>query len=761
MAPLATQRTQAQRLIRFGYSMLAATLFASGGVAIYYSTIPDVGPTGARIEAPADNATLTATDDKSGTCNDGFQTDVRGVTNEADGTLATLTANGLRVGTVATSGHAFVFTDVQLASKEDVTLVVQVGNARAVSMAKVRCANAVACRLLGPTWTPEHPSVNARKRGTDLDAGTDGGDAATWVAVGGGDSYSSDGAPYQISVEGRTSIAAGGSIEVFVDGVSSGRAARGHSGDEFKIDGVPLVTDGTHTVHLKCVDADGSIGFTTKATFVVDTKPPQLAPINVAREYVFGSAMLVGGNKIRVCASTTSSDAVDLPAGSRLARLNFCAGVNTSSPVCAAMSTHGADEGYDGGTLPEGGAICDGAPGCTCSDAGVPAMAIGADASYIAATGCTSYYLPGGGIASDCPTRCSGCPTGTTPSPWGGADNFKCSLPDGSAIWTGSCGCIGSQITTLPDGNVIGLSPTWDAGCYTCPNDGGSACLPTFAIGLDAGCRQCQYTATDGATSVAPWVCPWCTDGTKTRDGACVDVQCPGPAPFALRLSLYDGARNVTTQIIDSVQCAVAGPSIEIVDPVGGSTLEIVEDIAKRVLASSTTAAPRRDTDPNTPGAQYAVVACTDAAVGTAAQLFGGLTGTALTLLGSTTVFNRTADGGTFPPCPTGKERLLRFAVTIPESGEDGLGRLSTPTQLRVDMAGTDGGTSTSPVVDLWVDTTVPVFTFEGNVCGSTFDAAPRNVRVHTNTLPLTVEVTNADGTSRSTITDFAPSEYY
>jgi hypothetical protein len=100
-------------------------------------------------------------------------------------------------------------------------------------------------------------------------------------------------------------------------------------------------------------------------------------------------------------------------------------------------------------------------------------------------------------------------------------------------------------------------------------------------------------------------------------------------------------------------------------------------------------------------------------------------------------------------------------SATIPESGEDGLGRLSLPTDLRVDMAGADGGTASSPLVSLWVDTTPPAFAFEGNVCGQTFpqDAAP-NVRVRTNTLPVTVKITTEQGTSSDTITEFAPDEY-
>lgn len=750
--------SQIQRLSKHMNKLLAATLLVAGGVATYYLDLPSAGATGARIEAPADGATLVEANDKGASCNDGFQIDVRVRTNVVDGTAAVLTANGLRVGAATVAGGLVTFVGAQLGSAEDTVLVADLGSTRAISSVKVRCQNHRACSLIGPTWSPEHPTLNARRRGTDLDAGADAAaDAATWVRVGGGDSYSSNGAPYQISVEGKSAVQAGGAFEVFVDGASVGRVAKMQPGNEVRIDGVPLVTDGSHSAYLKCIDSDGSIGFSARSYYTIDSAAPQLVPINVSLGYVFGGASLIDGNKIRICASTTSADAIDLSERMGQGRLNFCAGVGTSTPLCAAVSTHGADQAYDGGTLPEAGAICDGAPGCVCSDAGQPAAANGSDASYNAANGCTSYYLPGGGVAIDCPTRCNGCPTGTTPSLWGGADNYKCSLPDGAVLSVGSCGCQGSQTQTLPDGNVIGLTPTWDGGCYACPNDGGAACIPTFAIGLDAGCRQCQYTALDGATSAEPWVCPWCTDDTKTRNGGCVDLECPGPSPFALRLSLYDGARNVTTKIIESIQCQVSGTSVQIVDPVGGSLLEIVEDINKRVLASTTTSASRRDKNPAVDGAQYDVVACTDAVAGTQARLFAGLRGRALTQIATAVV---PGDAGTPGSCPY--TRAVTFAsVTLPESGEDGLGRLTNPTELRVDVLGADGGVSSSPLVDLWVDTTVPTFSFPAGFCGSTFDAAPRNARIHTNTLPVTIEVQNEQGTTRHTITDFAPSEYY
>lgn len=734
--------------------LLAATLFAAGGVTTYYLVAPDAGPTGARIESPADNATLVDANDKGASCADGFQLDVRVRTNEANGTTAILTSNGLRVGSGTVSGGLVTFSSVELGSSEDHVLVAQVGNARAVSSVKVRCAAHKVCKLLGPTWSPEHPTMNARKRGIDLDAGADAAaDAATWVAVGGGDSYSSTGAPYQITVQTRSPIQAGGSYEVFVDGASAGRVAKMSFGIDQTIDGVPLSTDGSHTASIKCVDSDGSIGFSSKATFVVDQAPPQIAPLNIAQGYVFSSSMLVGG-KMRICASTTSGDAVDLAEGQKAARLNFCAGVGTSTPSCSAVTTHGADPAFDGGVLPEGGALCDGATGCLCPTWSW--CAAGQDAATNTMTGSVTCYNDAGtAVSTNNPLQCSGCPVGTTLTPVANTDMFNC--VDGGSQWLGKAGCTAAMSALLPDGASVSLPVVWDGGCFTCPSDGGAGCFDPWTAGIDGGCRQCQYVLTDGGVNAPPWQCPWCDDSTRTRNGGCVDIACPGPSPFSLRLSLYDGARNVSTRIIEQVACQVDGPSIQIVDPPGGSDLEIVEDIAKRVLASSTSTAPRKDIDPVTPGAQYTVVVCTDAVEGTVAHLLAGLRGEAMTEIATATVH---ADAGVPGPCPY--QRSVSFvSATLPESGEDGLGRLATPTELRIDMAGLDGGTASSPVVDLWVDSTAPSFSFPAGLCGSQLDAAPRSVRVGTNTMPVTVEITNEQGTSRHTITEFAPSEYF
>jgi len=289
---------------------------------------------------------------------------------------------------------------------------------------------------------------------------------------------------------------------------------------------------------------------------------------------------------------------------------------------------------------------------------------------------------------------------------------------------------------------------TWDAGCYECEVAGdaaGAGCVAEHEVQVDGGCRACEYQLADGGTSTTPWQCPQCTDLTKTPNGACVELDCPGPAPFDLRVSVYDGVRNVTTRTIQGVSCnGATGPSVEIIDPIGGSRLEVAADINKRVLVN---AGPRRDEDLGTAGAQYTVLACTNADVGSTATLYAGRAGETLAQTATTTV--TAADAGA-EVCPSYRPFEARFTgATLPESWVDGLGRLKTATRLRVDVDGGEAGVGTSPVVDLWVDSTLPELALEGPVgCGATLpEAGTYPLRVRSSALPVTVTVTNSQGT--------------
>jgi hypothetical protein len=272
----------------------------------------------------------------------------------------------------------------------------------------------------------------------------------------------------------------------------------------------------------------------------------------------------------------------------------------------------------------------------------------------------------------------------------------------------------------------------------------GSGCVAEHEVLVDGGCRACEYQLDDGGTSTTPWQCPQCVDSTQTPNGACVEVECPGPAPFDLRVSVYDGVRNATTRTIQDVRCVGAtGPSVEIIDPIGGSRLEVMADIAKRVLVNAGT---RRDENLASPGAQYTVVACTNAAEGSTATLYAGMSGETLAQAATTTVV--AADAGT-SACPPQRPYEARFAgATLPDSWVDGLGRLKTATRLRVDVDGGEAGVGVSPVVDLWVDSTLPELASDDTLCGATLpEAGTYPIRIRSSALPVTITVTNSQGT--------------
>lgn len=855
-----------QRLAKHAGKLVAAAIFAAGaGTAAYYVTSVESGPEGALITYPADNATLTT--DADG-CDNGFHIDVVVRTNAANGTAATLTANGLRVAEASVSAGSVTFPDVQLGSRERHVLVAKVGGARAVSAVTVACAGAVQCRMAGPTWSPEAPALNGAPRW--LDGGTGetpptGHEDLSWIR-GAGDRASGAGVPYQLRIEGLTSAAVASTIEAYVDGTKVGQTSRATGGTRMVMQGVHVPeNDGDHSVYLKCLDPSGAIGFSTRALFDVDTQSPQLAVLT-PQDGVPGATP---GGKLRVCASTTSADALDLSEDLRDARQNLCVAIGTSAPTCAAMTVGGAAAYWEsiGQPVPAPGSLCDGAVSCQC-DRPCPARW---ECTVDSLTGCETLekvvacrdgqeggYDPisqveictseAGTEYVGTPISPGGCPEGTTLVPVGTPSvpaagycqaDYECRTPGGDVVdkpriyqyvsgavnptWgtgpyagdpqcllcktTWICpysytaerdgGCITRHITKVDgttldethcvrtsrcapagcDGCPVGTTITpgtgiaytcvdgadviyrktipcaddatvvWTDGCYECSVGGtvtATGCVAVHTVQVDGACRACEYQLAGGGTSTTPWQCPQCNDNTRTGDGACVELDCPGPGEFDLHVSLYDGARNATSRTIQAVRCVGApGPSVEIVDPIGGSRLELAADISRRVLAATTTHAPRRDSDPDTPGAQYTVVACTDATVGSTARLYTGLATSALTQHAEATV---TTPEST---CHYAKPNEARFAaVTLPESREDGLGRITIPTRIRVDV--TEGANvGSSPVVDLWVDSTLPTVALEGPIgCGATLsEAGAYPLRIRSSALPVTVTITNSQGT--------------
>lgn len=719
-------RTPFQRLSKHAGKLIAATIFLAGGATgLYYVTSVDSGPVGATIATPADNSTQTTDSDG---CANGFTTDVVVRTNAADGTDAVLTADGLRVAEASVSGSSVTFPDVMLGSLGKHVLVAKVAGARAVSVVTVSCADHATCKMLGPTWSPDVPGLNGQPRGYDAGAEAEAGPEWTWTNQG-GDRTSSAGSPYQYRIDLLTGVGVGSKVEVYVDGSKTGEAYRPTGGTRMQIAGVPIgADDGDHSVYLKCIGTDGSIGFSTRALVATDTKPPQLTTLTPGS----GDRITVDDGKLRVCASTTSADAFGLSADLGEAQSNLCVAVGTSTPECTPMSAGGASSYWTAqdAAVPDASSLCDGAINCVCPSW---SPCSGGDASIDPLTGCYNCLDTGGKQCS--PAGCAGCPAGTTITP-GTGTAYTCVDGDGGVVSREAIPC-------LSDSGI-----TWDAGCYECEVAGdaaGSGCVAVHEVQVDGGCRACEYQLADGGTSTTAWQCPMCTDTTKTPNGACVELDCPGPAPFDLRVSVYDGVRNVTTRTIQGVSCnGPTGPSVEIIDPIGGSRLEVAADIAKRVLVNN---GPRRDEDLGTTGAQYTVLACTNADVGSTATLYTGKAGQTLAQAASTTV--AAADAGA-EVCPSYRPYEARFAgATLPESWVDGLGRLKTATRLRVDVDGGEAGVGASPVVDLWVDSTLPELALEGPVgCGATLpEAGAYPLRIRSSALPVTVTVTNANGT--------------
>lgn len=186
----------------------------------------------------------------------------------------------------------------------------------------------------------------------------------------------------------------------------------------------------------------------------------------------------------------------------------------------------------------------------------------------------------------------------------------------------------------------------------------------------------------------------------STGNGACVDVVCPGAAPFDVTATLYDEAGNPTKKTISGLTCVSENPSVQIVEPVDGTGA----DVTTHILAANSSQ-PRRDQDPAKAGAQYTVTACTDAEDGKGTLKVGLADGT-LTTWNSTPVDAEPAQPS--DDCPVGYGYVLRFTdADLPDSAVDAAGELATATRLVVEVQRL-AMTGTSPAVDVWVDSTPP-----------------------------------------------------
>lgn len=206
-----------------------------------------------------------------------------------------------------------------------------------------------------------------------------------------------------------------------------------------------------------------------------------------------------------------------------------------------------------------------------------------------------------------------------------------------------------------------------------------------FCVGVGSATPTCTAATTGGAPA-----------GAK---GGCVELDCPGGAPFDVNVTLTDDAGNPTTDTIQGVRCASSLPSVQIVEPVAGTGA----DVTTHILAATTNQV-RKDQDAGTKGAQYTVVACTDVASGTA-RLFAQLAGATKAQVGTATpAVAQVSDN-----CPAGLGNVVKFTnVTLPESAQAADNTLATATELVVEVEDVSTAKNSSPAVQVWVDSEVP-----------------------------------------------------
>jgi hypothetical protein len=238
-----------------------------------------------------------------------------------------------------------------------------------------------------------------------------------------------------------------------------------------------------------------------------------------------------------------------------------------------------------------------------------------------------------------------------------------------------------------------------------------------------------------------------CVAVTAVGTDACLDLACPGGAPFDISVNLNDAAGNIVTKTVTGVSCASTLPSVRIVAPV--SDAPTFSDKTKRLLSAAAAGAGQlKDLDANAAGAQANVSACSDRA-GMAQLLVGHAGDATLSALGSAVATVAAGVG----ECPAGFGFIAKFnGVTLPESTENASGALTAATELRVDLTDVSTAKGSSAVADIWVDTVAPVVSLKtpANLCGSFQQSAATfmsDVALNSDTATVTLTVTNGAST--------------
>lgn len=303
--------------------------------------------------------------------------------------------------------------------------------------------------------------------------------------------------------------------------------------------------------------------------------------------------------------------------------------------------------------------------------------------------------------------------------------------------------------TTAPD--LTNLSPA--DGHFFAPADDTNAgkiglqfkiCGQTSAadaldLPASLGSGQSNFCAGIGTST------PGCAPATKggapgPADGGCVEIDCPGGAPFDVMVSLKDAAGNPTSKVIKGVRCASKLPTVQIIEPVDGTG----SDVSKHILAASMSQ-PRKDEDAVKAGAQYTVAACSD--VNGVATLYSQLVGATAKKVQENVV------GAAAQPadnCPAGYPFVYKFPkADLETSAVNAANQLTTATELRVDVTDTSTAIGASPTVQVWVDPDVPTITewIPNPLCGRLFQSASdvtQAVQLAATNSPVALTVTSS-----------------
>ena len=212
--------------------------------------------------------TLNVTNDKTSTCADGFQYDVRITTNAPAGTDVSLynsnallrtvqvaSGSGRRSPTCSSQSTGMSALSIQFPSTATCT------DPTTKSTVTVSCpSTAPTCTISAPTISPTHPALNG-------------------VLAPSGDRASQIGSPYQVTFNVTTSAEDGQPVTLTYDptGSTTPTTLNGTATGGVATFGVPLSPDGTFDVRATCRNMAGITGMSMLTSYPVDTTAPNLS----------------------------------------------------------------------------------------------------------------------------------------------------------------------------------------------------------------------------------------------------------------------------------------------------------------------------------------------------------------------------------------------------------------------------------------------------------------------------------------------------